>query len=487
MAARLLTKSRYLNGLQCPKYLWYVFHEPDRIPPTDEATQYTFDQGNEVGEVAREAFPGGVIVPPDDFMGNIRQTRALMARRQTVFEAGIMSGNLYCRVDILAPSGVSAWDIIEVKSATRIKDINIDDVAFQKYCCEQAGLEINNCYLMHINNQYVRHGDIDPQGLFETEDITGRVSELYGRVPENVEALFGVIRSQTCPEVNIGVHCSSPYDCPVEGCRDFLPESNVLELHRGGRTSYELLDEGILAIGEIPDEYALSERQEIQRDCVTTGQPCIDSEHLQEFLDSLVYPLYYLDFETFAPAIPRFEGTHPYQNIVFQFSLHVVREEGAEAEHYSHLARGTDDPRHGVLVALSELLGDSGTIIVYNQSFEKSVLNGLAEAWPEYAERVAGVLERFVDLYQPFRKFWYYHPAQKGSASLKAVLPALTGNGYGELNIAGGEMASIEYQRVTYGDVPEEERHRIYADLETYCGLDTEGMVWIVEALRNAV
>ncbi len=483
MASKLLTKSKYVNGLQCLKYLWMLFHEPESVGDPDASTLHTFEQGHLVGELAKKVFPEGVNIPPDDFMGNIRRTKELLKQRKTVFEAGITTGKIYCRLDILKPVNDDEWDIIEVKSSTKIKDVDIEDVAFQKHCCRQAGLEIRNCFLMHIDNSYVRQGEIDPKQLFAIEDITERVADAVRSVPDKVDMMLEVIAAKDCPDIAIGQQCENPYECLVEGCKDFLPESNVLELYRGGQKSFELLNDGILAICEIPDGFKLSSIQQIQQTCVSSGQPYADPAQLKSFLDSLQYPLYFFDFETFSTAVPPFDGTHPYQNIPFQFSLHVVKSAASPPEHFSFLADGTADPRPGLLAALKKWLGKSGSIIVYNQSFEKRVLEDLGEAFPEYKSWVKGIVGRFIDLLQPFRSFWYYHPAQKGSASLKAVMPALTGKGYDGLGISNGENASLEFFRVTYSDVPEEERRRVRQDLEKYCGRDTEGMIWIIRAI----
>lgn len=485
MSPRLLSKSSYLNGLQCLKYLWTSFHEPDKIAEPDVATQYVFDQGHEVGKLAKKLFPGGIDIPDSDFMGNIRQTRELLKQRRTVFEAGISTGKLYCRVDILKPVDNDEWDIIEVKSSTKIKDVDLEDVAFQKYCCQQAGLEIRNCYLMHIDNKYVRQGEIEPEKLFVIEDITEQIADTSRSVPEKVATLLEAIAAQSCPNIAIGKQCNSPYECLVEGCRDFLPEDSVLELYRGGQKSFELLNNGVLAICDIPDGFSLTGSQEIQKACLLSRLPHVDRASLRGFLDTLEPPLYYLDFETFATAIPLVDGSHPYQNIPFQFSLHVVRQGALIPDHFSFLAKGDEDPRPALLAELKKRLGNTGSIIVYNQSFEKGVLEDLGEAFPKYETWVKSVTGRLVDLYQPFRSFWYYHPAQKGSASLKAVLPAVTGQGYDGLNIAKGDDASYKYLRVTYGHVPDEERQRVRQDLETYCGRDTEGMIWIVKVLRE--
>ena len=204
-------------------------------------------------------------------------------------------------------------------------------------------------------------------------------------------------------------------------------------------------------------------------------------------MGALKYPLYYLDFETFSPAIPIFDGTRPYQAIPFQYSLHLIEHEKATPKHSSFLTSGTDDPRPLLLTELKKWLGDSGSVVVYNQGFEEGILKDLALAFPEFDAWVNQVRPRFVDLLMPFRRFDYYHPSQKGSASIKRVLPALTGSSYEGLNISDGQQASITYQSVTYGNATDEVRNGVRADLEKYCALDTEGMIWIVDRLRQCV
>ena len=488
VASILLSKSKYLNGLQCPKYLWLLFNEPERIPAVNAATQYRFDQGHLVGELAKRLFPGGIDIPNENFAANLRQTRELLEGHAPLFEAGIGTGKIYARADILNPAGKDEWDITEVKSSTSVKDINIDDVSFQKFCYEKAGLKIRRSFLAYINTEYVRDGDIDPGQLFHIEDISEQVAEASLGIQERVDSMFNIISAERCPDTAIGNHCKSPYDCPLQQvCWGFLPENSVFDLYRGGRKCMELFESGIFTIKDIPDYFKLTDIQQIQKECELSGKHYIDREGIRRFLETLKYPLYYLDFETFSPVVPLFDGTRPYQRITFQFSLHVVEDDKAKAKHYSFLAEGMDDPRPKLLSELNGVLGDQGSIVVYNQAFEKGVLKELAQSFPDYSGWVKNVSERIVDLLVPFRSFYYYHPAQKGSASIKMVLPVLTGKSYEEMDISGGEGASLAFLEATYGDVPEEVRTKIRGDLEKYCGLDTEGMMWIVDRLRELV
>jgi len=484
--ARLLSKSKYLAGMQCPKLLWTEIHSPESIPEVDPITQHIFDQGHLVGEYARRLFPDGIGVPHDDFMGNIQATRRLLAERRPLFEAGMLAGRVYSRLDILHPVDEDEWDIIEIKASTSVKDVHIDDLAFQKHCCEQAGLRVSACKLGFINRQYVRYGDVDPRALFILEDISPQVEDTGVDIEERISEMHSVILSGTCPEVPIGRHCLDPYECSLrDTCWAFLPENSIFDLRGGKATQFSLYERGIMSIKDMPDDVALSRQQKIQKQCLITGNVHVERDEIRRFLARLEYPLYYLDFETIAPAIPPYDGMRPYQDMPFQFSLHIVEGDGSEPTHHSFLAEGDDDPRPRILSELRNLLGSRGSIIAYNAGFEEGVLKDLVESFPEYTEWLQGILSRMVDLLFPFTNFHYYHASQKDTASLKKVLAALTGRGYEEMGIANGMDASVAYAKIAYGRAHEEEIARVRADLVEYCKLDTEAMIWIVDELRK--
>ena len=248
---------------------------------------------------------------------------------------------------------------------------------------------------------------------------------------------------------------------------------------------WDLIKKGILKIADIPADYSLSAKQEIQREVAISGKPHAKKSAIQTFLKNLEYPLHFLDFETFQTAIPMFDGTRPYEQIPFQFSLHIVPKAGTKPEHRIFLAEGRNDPRPEFMRQLKSSVESSGSIVVFNASFEKSRMKECAVVLPQYASWVTAVNSRIVDLLNPFRAFNFYHPDQSGSASMKLVLPALTGKDYTSLEIQEGGAASREFVRVTFGDVTESERKRVRKALEKYCGQDTEGMIWILEELRK--
>lgn len=488
-AAPIITKSKYLIGLQCLKYLWIKQNRPQELPQISQAQERIFEQGQFVGEFAKKLYPEGVDIPYTGFKESIEQTKKLLPLRKTLFEASILAGRYYSRIDILEPADGQAWNIIEVKSATSLNEVYYFDVAFQRYCLEQAGMPVARCYLMHINNQYVRQGEIEPDQLFIKEDITKRSEEYLSDIKANLSKMEKTISEANCPEIKIGLHCNSPYECALkEICWNFLPEDNLFTLYRVKKAeAYDLLASGLLDIKDLPDDFNLNLKQQIQRKCLRSNNPYINKEEIAEFIDSLEFPLYFLDFETFGGPVPLYDYTRPYQQVPFQFSLHILESFSAKPTHHSYLADGKKDPRPEILQKLKNLLGSQGTIIAYNMSFEINRLKESAEAYKEYQDWVFSLIPRFVDLLSPFRNFSYYHPRQKGSASIKNIAFPLTGKSYEGMEIADGGTASAEYARVTFEDANEEERKRVYQALLKYCEFDTRIMIDILYALRDLI
>ncbi|WP_278533080.1 DUF2779 domain-containing protein [Dehalococcoides mccartyi] len=481
-----LSKSKYLMGLQCPRLLWKATNDAANMPPVSPSTQFVFEQGHQVGELAKQLHPGGLNLKTENFSQNLKDTKEALGCVLPVFEAGFATERLYSRVDILAPAKGDGWNIIEVKSTTEIKEEHLYDVAFQRYCCRLGGLNIRNCYLMHINKDYIKNGEIYPAEFFTLKDITQETEGYSGNLEGNIEAMLAIIDSDTCPEARPGKQCTSPHDCPLKDqCWADLPEHNIFTLYYGNKILPELQAQGIWDIRQIPPEFKLNPKQQIQKNCAVSGQVYTNPAEIGAFLNKLEYPLHYLDFETFATAIPVYDYTRPYQNIPFQFSLHIQQSPNSETKHYSYLAEDGYDPRPAFLSALKSSIAPQGSILVYSEIFEKARLKELAAAFPEYAGWVEGILGRIVDLIVPFRDFSYYHPGQHGSASLKHVMPALAGLGYDELEIGEGQTASLRFMESVFGNLPPDEIRKIRADLEIYCGQDTGGMVEIVRKLRE--
>jgi len=494
MKPLLLTKSKYISGIDCQAYLWLLVNDPSKIPEPNSEVKHRMEQGTIVGELATKLYPEGINISADDFKGNLKKTQDLLKERKPLFEAGFIhnmdEGNIFARVDILLPVGKDEWDIIEVKSSTKVKELNLHDVAFQKYVCEKSGLKIRKCFLCHINNQYIKKGDIKVDELFEVENVDEKIGEKYAPVEDKIKELFEVIRLEKCPEVTPEEIVSAEYaDIATDSFYDSLPEENVFELYNiRKKKAMELYQEGVIKIKDIPDNFKLTDKQKIQKSQSGKKTHYVNKKMISTFLESLEYPLYYLDFETFSTAIPLFDNSKPYQQIPFQFSLHIVKEKGAKPEHISFLADGMEDPRLKFLKALKKDLGDKGSIVVYYESFEKGRIRESIEAFPDYNEWGQGILERVVDLLHPFKNFHFYHPNQKGSASIKKVLPIFSEDvKYGDLVIANGADASLSYYKSHFEDVPAKEKATIREALEKYCELDTYAEIILVDKLNEIV
>jgi len=369
-----------------------------------------------------------------------------------------------------------------------VKDVHLYDLAFQLFILSAAGLKISHCKIGYINSHFVKNGSIDPQQFFRFEDVTGKVLGLKSKIEGKLADLSAILRLRESPDIKIGKHCSDPYPCPLhDHCWSFLPELNVTTLYRGGAKAFKLLTTGVVRLKDIPDDFTLTDNQEVQRRSANSGEPHVDKPAIKAFLKQLKYPVSYLDFETVGTAIPIYDNSRPYQQVPFQFSLHVVRSEGGEPEHYKFLAEGTDDPRPEFMRRLRENLPAEGSVVTFNASFELSRLKECCDLLPEFKPWVRGVRARVVDLLLPFRGFRYYHPQQNGSASMKAVLPVLVGKGYDQLVIQDGTTASLQFLRATFGGAAPHECSAIRRQLDEYCGLDTLGMLWITDTLRHIV
>ena len=486
---KLLTKSKYLQGLQCSKLLWVSVNDKMRIPEPSVSTEAIFKAGNLIGVLATKVFKNGIDLSGLDFKENIKQTEDALKKRKPIFEAGFLEGRLFSRADILLPVVGGKWDIIEVKSSTEIKDINIHDLSFQRYTYEKAGLKIRKCILMHVNSAYVKSGNIAPEDFFVQADVTEMADEFGQGIKERINEMLKIIDASE-PKYRIGTYCGDPYVCPLKfECWANVPKESVFEFYwMLGEKKFGLWDNGVRMMKDVGDDANSNYKQEIQQRLARGKEKVhIDKEKIGDWLKELKYPIYYLDFETINPVLPKFDGMKPYQRIPFQFSLHIQSKNG-NLKHYSFLAEGVEDPRMEFMMELRRLLNKKGSIVVYNQGFEKGVMTEGATAFPEFREWYDGNIKgRVVDLLDVFREFWYYDSGQKGSCSIKAVLPVLSDLKYSDLEIGKGDLASLEYERVTYGDVGEEERLKVRAALEKYCELDTLAEVEIVCTLRNII
>ena len=487
-----LSKTRYLSGLQCHLKLWYDCYERQLAGPTDAATQAIFDTGHAVGELATKRHPGGVLIDAEHYHYEqaAAQTKAAMADKRcpALFEAGFEHADLRVRVDILARGRGRTWDLVEVKSATKVKDTNVDDLAVQYWVLRNAGLELGRAGILTLNRDYVYAGGAyDVEHLFAFHELGDEVERKQSEVADNVRAVHAMLRASRPPHVEPGEHCSAPYECPYYAhcTRDLEqpdhPFGELPGLHANKRAA--LAELGAVTVHDVPADFPLNELQARVRLSVKSGQPFV-SPALGAALAKPVYPIHHLDFETCMFALPRYKGTRPYQTLPFQWSNHIESARG-EVRHEEYLCREDKDPRAEFAATLLASLADEGTICVYT-TYEVRVIRELAEALPRLRARLLALEERVWDLCAAIRAH-YYHPRFHGSFSLKQVLPVMVPRmSYDGLMVQDGEGASRAYVEAIESK-DEARRRELWAALVEYCGQDTEAMVKLRGALGLCV
>lgn len=488
-----LSKSRYTKGIQCPKMLWMDLHMRDKF---DESVlnQAVLEAGSMVGDVAMGYFGDYVEVPydPSDWSGAIALTRGLLAAgTPSICEATFAYDGNLCMVDILRVEA-DGVHIVEVKSSTHINDIYYHDMAYQAWVLVKCGLNVKSVSLMHLNNAYVREGELDLQQLFVVEDCTDEVFAMQGDVGEMIAYLKDFASQENEPDTGIGAQCKSPYECGYRGwCWRHIPSPSIFDLNRMPiRKAMEYYEDGVASIADAVEAgIRLNPRQDVQAEAELEDRDVIiDEDAVRRFLDTLSFPLYFLDFETIQPAIPPFDGIKPYQQIPTQYSLHILREPDGELEHREFLAEAGSDPRRIIAEHLVSDIPAGVCTLAYNMGFEKGRISELAAAFPDLSEHLLSINEGMRDLIVPFREGSYYARAMGGSNSIKSVLPALFPNDqeldYHALDgVHNGSEAMSAFARMA--EMEPEEAERTREQLLRYCELDTLAMVKIWQKLRE--
>ena len=483
----LLSKSRFLAGLQCPLRLWHQCYNRELASEISPAQQAIFDAGQQVGRLATSLYPGGVLIQEDHLQHSaaVRSTLAAMDDPDipAIFEAAFFYDDVRIRVDILQRVGDGRWNLIEVKSATSVKEVYLPDVAVQYRVLSGSGLEIGYAGILHLNSKYVHHGPkLELADLFSFSDLTEPILALQPELPSKLAEFKEMLAAQNPPQITPSRHCLNPYPCEFwDHCTAEMPEFWVMGLTGIKEEKLnELTAIGVEDIRHIPGGFPLTELQRRIKKCVVNREDYLAAE-LEEELTNLEYPVHFLDFETVSPPIPIYPHTRPYQAIPFQWSDHILSK-GGDLHHSSFLFREDGDPQPVFAKSLLEILGEGGTIFTYS-NYERRVLSELAEHLPGQSDQILATLDRFKDL-QALIKRYFYSPGFRGSFSLKSVLPVLVPNmSYENLVIKEGTYASLAYLRMLKSKTEPEEKRRIGQALVDYCSYDTLAMVKVREAL----
>lgn len=489
-----LSKSRYCKGFQCPKILWLDHYKPEEAE--NVLSETVMENGNLVGDLARSYFGEYSLVDFSyDKSEMTAKTQELIdAGAENIAEAAFMTDGLYCAVDILHKNG-DGWDIVEVKSSTHLTDIYIEDMSFQYYVLKKCGINVKRVINMHLNAFYVRSGELDLKGLFKLEDCTEQAEANYHHIAKTIGAIRNFISVEAEPERDIDTYCEKPYECAYKKyCGRHLPEHSVFDLAgMQSRTKYKHYHNGIVSYEDLlanAKQIKLSPKHRRQMEAILNNAPDeVDKPKINEFLGTLTYPIYHLDFETYQQSVPEFDGISPYQQIPFQYSLHIEQEDGT-LEHKEFLAREGTDPRRALAEQLVKDIPKGVCSLAYNMSFEKTVIKRLAETFPDLADALMDIHDNMHDLMIPFKDQSYYSKAMQGSYSIKFVLPALYPHDpeldYHNLEgVHNGGEASAAFAEMT-SHTPEEIAE-IRQNLLKYCGLDTYAMVKVLRKLKEAV
>ena len=470
-----------MNGLQCHKRLWYEENHRDKKPDTTISEQRLFAQSKRVGILARSHFPEGVLINTTDPANAVEQTKAAMERGDVcIFEAAFIFNNVLVRCDILEKTSDS-WRITEVKASTRVKEEHLQDLAIQKYVLIGQGITISTTRLMFVNNKDCIYPDLS--NLFITEDVTDHVDQLMNDVHSNVETFKTILDGDNEPQVLIGEHCEKPYRCPFKvHCWKTVPKKSIFTIPRlNWNKKSELIEKGIFSIFDLPTNFSLTPPQRNYVNSVLHNEPVINANAIQQELANLQYPIHFLDFETDNPAIPRFDGLRPYQHFPFQYSCHIMQADGS-VTHHEYLHTDTSDPRRLLLEPLLSHISSHGSVVVYKASFEKGVLEHLANFFPEHAPALQSIIGRLWDLLDIFKKH-YTHPDFLGSNSLKAVLPVLVPSlDYQDLAVRDGTEAQATWNLMLSTE-NETNKNEWIKRLKEYCKTDTLATVKIYKAL----
>ena len=446
----LLSKSSIKLGLQCPKALWLKMNKPDLAGETDAATQKRFDEGNAVGEAARKVFPKGVLIEKEYFQiaeGIVETEELIASGHKVLMEASFSANDLYARADIFK-KGKKNWELIEVKAGTSVKPEYLEDVAIQASIIEAAGKSLESISVMHINRACIYP---DLSNLFTRVDVTDDANALSRELKNKINELKKVAIQKNEPRIKVGEQCDDPYECAFKD-----------HCWKGAQA-----DERV----------------------GTKAKAKADGELIQEALADWQYPLYFFDFETIAPAIPRFHGTRPYDGIPFQFSCHVQKKQDSSAiEHFEYLHQDASDPRPKLIKEMLKGLGTKGSIVSYFKSFEIRVIKELAAFDKKNSAKLLAIVDRFVDPL-PLIKKAVEHPDFIYGHSLKVVAPALIGKKYSYegMNIGDGSTSQALAEQVMNGKIKGKARVKVVKDLLDYCRQDTLAMVELVKWLWGRV
>jgi len=487
-----ISKTDYMIWRECAKNAWLRLHRPEIYYAAEltEFEQSIIDAGIEVEGAARRLFPGATLILDSQAKAQQKTTEFLAANSGTLFQAVFEKDGLLAAIDVLQfDDTVGRYSIHEIKSSTRIEDEHLYDLAFQVVLLRKSGRRVKGAYLIHLNPDYTRQGELDPNRLFVSVDLTSRVDQ----VADSVAAEMEQARTYLLAEMEPQGPCSCLYKGRSRHCSTFkysnpeVPDYGIHDIARIGNNPEklrELVHAGALTLDQVPSDIKLSEAQKTQVRVYRNGETVLDKKSIAREFGELNFPLHFIDYETYAPALPRFDRFSAYDHIPLQYSVHILGSPGEQPIHCDFLHSGRDDPTASFLRSLEQRVSSFGSIIVWNKSFESHVNDRIAYRVPDARNYLAEVSGRMYDLKDIFAKQYFVHRDLLGKVSIKSVLPILAPElTYSTLAIRNGASAALAWSELLSGELSEKESDDLGGKLRAYCALDSYGMVAIWRAL----
>lgn len=480
MSKKVLSKSRLMSGMQCPKMVYLEVYHPDLAAPPDAGREKNLKLGTEVGRLAQKDYPGGVLIEASyyDYAAYLEQTKAAMnAGAKAIFEAAFQWKDFFFRADILRKTPRGKWDLIEVKMSVEVKEAHLRDLAVQKIICEENGIEIHRAYLKHLSRE-CRYPDLS--NLFEETDVTKEVNAILPEVKKEILAIAKMIASKQEPERAIGAHCDDPYPCAFKDhCWKDVPDPSIFDIPK--LDPWDYYGRGIVKLPALAGE----DLHEIARRAIKahiSGRRFVDRQGLRDGMEEWKWPLTFLDFETMSYPVPKVKGTGPYAQIPFQLACSIWKSVATNPTEADFLDIASDDPREAMARHLAANIPAKGSVVAYFKQFESGVLGNLAKAFPKYREKLESIRERLVDPL-PILRAAVYDPGFGDGFSLKNVAPAILGKkaSYEGLEVADGGGAQTAYLKLRDPETSLTEKNRIKEALVAYCRQDVEVMRLLVE------
>ena len=495
----ILSKSNYMLYLRHPVWLWLEKHNKKILPEVDADTQAVFDAGNLFESYAEKLFPDGITLGYKtkgefDFKKYMAlpavTKKALVDNTKILFQGRLEVDGITCIFDALERNEDGTYNLYEIKSSTKAKKEHEYDLAFQTIVLEKSGLNIKDVFVIHVNNEYVRDGDIDYNEITTTTEVTTAVRSMIDETLVNIDKAKAVLVATEMPDPSPRHAKSGAFSNWLDIYKILNPDLDKYSIYNlcspGVRKIGNFEDDGVISIHDVPDDTNLTVKQHYQVQATKSGERIISKEEIKDFLKTFQYPLYFLDYETLSGVIPAYNGIKPYQQIPFQYSLHVLESPDGELKHKEYLHVDNTLPVEGLLKQLKKDIGEKGSVIGWGEGFEKRCNITMADILPEHSDFLLDVNDRIVDLMIPFAEGWYADKDFFGSASIKKVLPVLIPSlSYKELDIGGGAAAQRIWMETIIGGKNQEDKDKILSDLLKYCKLDTLAMVEIYKVLNK--